>query len=383
ADITERKTAERRQQRLQEAVMASAADWTLTFDAVQFPILILDRDSRVRRLNGAARTLSGKDSYQEAVGRTLAEFSTGEPWRSLSELAAEVRRTRTPSTGQVRGAGPRRSWYLNASPLTVTGEDDRVIVIARDVTDLVSLQDSLRRTETMSALGSLVAGVAHEVRNPLFAISATVDAFEARVGVKSAYARYTQTLREAVGRLSELMRELLDYGTPPRVELAIAPVDPAVRRAIAGCGVLAEASGVAIVCELPEDLPSVRLDASRIQQVFENLIGNAVQHSPRGETVVVSAAQVPGDPGPWIEVSVADRGPGFREQDLPRIFEPFFTRRRGGTGLGLSIVQRIVEQHSGEIVARNRPEGGAVTTVRLAVVYDPARPAAETARAQA
>ena len=383
SDITERRKAEDEQRRLQDAVMASAVDWTLTFDAVESPILILDGDSRVRRLNAAARALAGLDTYQQGIGRPIAALGTGEPWRGLGAIAADVHRSGTPATLQVREPDTRRSWYLTAGAFTVSGEQDRIIAIARDVTDLVRLQESLRRTETMSALGSLVAGVAHEVRNPLFAISATVDAFEARFGAQEAYARYTKTLRQEVSRLSMLMHDLLDYGKPPTLDLVEVALGPVLTRAAAACAALAETGGVTVTTAVPDGLPAVRLDPSRMQQVFHNLIANAVQHSPRGGTVSVTASAGRGDAGPYIEVRVEDQGPGFRADDLPHIFEPFFTRRRGGTGLGLSIVQRVVEQHGGEVVARNRPEGGALTAVRLAVTGEGVPTAPEAARAEA
>jgi signal transduction histidine kinase len=92
-----------------------------------------------------------------------------------------------------------------------------------------------------------------------------------------------------------------------------------------------------------------------------------VRHAPPKSAVIVEAERMRVDGEQWIDCRVRDEGPGFRPEDLPRIFEPFFTRRRGGTGLGLSIVQRIVEDHGGRIFAGNRADGGAVVTVRLPV----------------
>jgi len=99
--------------------------------------------------------------------------------------------------------------------------------------------------------------------------------------------------------------------------------------------------------------------------VFENLIDNAIQHSPRGGKVRVRVRQTERSGRPLVEARVEDSGNGFRPDDLDRVFEPFFTRREGGTGLGLSIVHRILDEHSGTIEAANRPEGGAVITLRL------------------
>ena len=109
-------------------------------------------------------------------------------------------------------------------------------------------------------------------------------------------------------------------------------------------------------------------DRARVSQVLQNLIENAVHFSPAGGRVEVALAVVGPRHERHLECSVKDSGPGFDPADLPRLFEPFFTRRRGGTGLGLSIVKRIVYDHGGEVSAQNHPQGGAVVTVKLRAV---------------
>jgi len=100
------------------------------------------------------------------------------------------------------------------------------------------------------------------------------------------------------------------------------------------------------------------------------LIRNAIQHSSPGATVYVEAGEISMDNRLWIECRVKDSGPGFQVEDIPRIFDPFFTKRRGGTGLGLSIAQRVAQEHGGKIAAGNRSEGGAEIVVRIPVERD-------------
>jgi signal transduction histidine kinase len=227
------------------------------------------------------------------------------------------------------------------------------------------LQASLRRSETMAAMGSLVAGVAHEVRNPLFGISSTLDAFEARFGAREEFQRYLAILRGELRRLTELTRELLEYGRPLSLELSPGKVEEVIDAAIEACAPLAQRLNVRVADRVSEGLPPVLRDQRRLLQVFQNLLENAIHHSPTGGLVAVEVAKVYEDEKAWIDCVIKDSGPGFRPEDLPWIFEPFFTRRRGGTGLGLSIAQRIVEEHHGTITAGNRTEGGGVVTVRL------------------
>lgn len=245
-----------------------------------------------------------------------------------------------------------------------------VIVNSRDVTEQTLAQEQLRRSETMSAMGALVAGVAHEVRNPLFSISATLDSFEARFGDRQEYSKYLTLLRGELSRLTGLMRELLEYSKPSRLELAPVPASKVIAGAVRSCAAQAKQARVRVVNDAAQLESLLMADRKRLVQVFQNLLENAIHHSPADATVHISARDTTRDGSRWIEFAVEDEGPGFRVGDLARIFEPFFTRRRGGTGLGLPIVQRIVEEHGGQVEASNRARGGARMLVRLPLVSD-------------
>ncbi|MDX2169631.1 MAG: PAS domain S-box protein [Deltaproteobacteria bacterium] len=227
------------------------------------------------------------------------------------------------------------------------------------------LQAALRRSEVMAAMGALVGGVAHEVRNPLFGISATLDAMQARFGERAELDPYLGVLRGEIDRLGELMRDLLAYGKPYATTLTAAPLAPVIAAAVESCRALAREAGVELACDVPDDLPAVRMDVARLRQVFENLLRNALQLAPRQTTVEVSVRRADRPRGGGLVCVVADRGPGFAAEDLERVFDPFVSRRPGGTGLGLSIVQRIVEEHGGTVAAANRAGGGAALTVCL------------------
>jgi signal transduction histidine kinase len=110
------------------------------------------------------------------------------------------------------------------------------------------------------------------------------------------------------------------------------------------------------------------MDRRRLVQVFQNVIQNAIQHSASEAVVTVEAEPIYQGSELWIYCRISDSGPGFRADELAKIFEPFFTRRRGGTGIGLSIVQRIMEEHGGKVLAGNRSEGGAVVELRFQAV---------------
>ncbi len=213
----------------------------------------------------------------------------------------------------------------------------------------------------MSAMGKIVAGVANEVRNPLFGISATLDAYAEEMS-RPGYEQCAAALNGEVKRLTNLMQDLLEYGKPVALHIQQGDlrevIDEVVRRHAQ--------SQVRIETSVAPELPPLLMDPSRMCEVFDNLIENAEQHTPAGTVVRVVSSVVEHGGRSWIECRIEDSGPGFNPEDLDRVFDPFFTRREGGTGLGLSIVQRIIHDHSGKGFAGNG-EAGAVVRILLPV----------------
>ncbi len=255
--------------------------------------------------------------------------------------------------------------WVKETARAVRGADGALVmlVVCEDVTERKRTEEQLRRAETMAATGSLVLGVAHEVRNPLHAITGAVECLSAR-GVTAAEAlECAEVMHAQVGRLQRLMQELLAFGRPAPVELAPGALEGVLAEALAGYRVAADRRAVRLAREVAAPLPAVPMDRGRLVQLFTNLVENALAHAPPGSDIRVSAR--PTADGAWVECTVTDGGPGFSPADLEHVFEPFYTRRPGGTGLGLSIVQRIVDQHRGHVEAANAPGGGAAVLVRL------------------
>lgn len=365
AEIAERRRVEAERLRLQAEVQASEVEWRSTFDAIDSPIIILDGEGRVSRMNRAASELAGPRGGTPA-GRPVEALGSGQPWQAAGELMGAIRGDRAGATLQVRDENSGRHWDVAVGRIAGPElQEGRILIVAREITPLVELQASLRRAETMTVMGELVSGVAHQVRNPLFGISSVLDAMGVRFGGREDIGRYLTVLREQVERLGALMQELLEYGKPPGDGRHPGPIGEVIAEAARICGPLAARLGVRVECRIGPGIPPVKMDRTRLVRVFENLLENAIQHTPAGgEVAVESRAATAEGPG-WIECAVCDTGPGFRAEELDRAFDPFFTRRHGGTGLGLSIVQRIVDEHGGRVFAGNRDEGGASLTVRL------------------
>jgi PAS domain S-box-containing protein len=356
-DVTDRR-------RLESDLHRAAFEWRETFDSLPLGVLVVDAEGRVLRANRTAIEHSCRATWREVIAAPLAELGPGEPWSALGELAADLRRGGAPAAREVSDPLTRLTWVVSARALL--GEDPaRAVLNFQDVTETVRLKEQLRQSETMAEIGSIVAGVAHEVRNPLFSISATLDAFESRFGRTEGFDRYLSVLRGEITRLTNLMRDLLDFGRPSRPDFSECRMEEVVEAAVSACVPLARRKPVEISWPRGGAVPRVLADRARVTQVLQNLIENGVHFSPAGGRVDVALAGGGDGESPWVECAVKDSGPGFDPTDLPRLFEPFFTRRRGGTGLGLSIVKRIVYDHGGEVSAENHRDGGAVVRVRF------------------
>lgn len=346
-------------------IAAEAGEWQLALDAVPAAILLVDDNSRIVRANRRALAISGSDDLTQLTGRELAAAGKGEPWASAARLLRLAYENVMTLSGKVEDAATGRSWSVsvNLPPCSTT----RGVVVINDVTAMVNLAAEVHRVEALAEFGQVVAGVAHEVRTPLFALATTIEVLEAsslRSGDEKGRRRF-EMMRAQITRLNVLMHDLLEYGKAPALDVLLQPLDRSIVEAIRLNTDAARERSVEIRNEFPAGTPSLLLDGPRMVTALRNVIENAVQHAPSGSVVTIRGCVREGS-GRVVCV-VDDTGAGFPPQDLRSVMEPFFTRRTGGTGLGLAIVQRTVELHGGRVLAENRSEGGARLTIELPV----------------
>ena len=234
--------------------------------------------------------------------------------------------------------------------------------VRRQAQDRERLQTDLRRSERLAALGKLLAGVAHEVRNPLAGIRSTAQLWQR--GVMGLDEESLGGLVHEVDRLEEIVSRLLQFSRADGQDLAAGDVNAVMTEAARLASGAAEAKGVRVEVDLDPNLPQVPIAASAILQVFRNLTTNALQAMSAGGTLRLTTRRDPARHS--ILASVADTGPGLAPEALKHLFEPFYTTKAEGTGLGLAIAREIALAHRGELHAANRAEqAGAVFTLTL------------------
>jgi signal transduction histidine kinase len=245
----------------------------------------------------------------------------------------------------------------------------RLALVIRDVSEAIRTRELLKEREVMATTGTLLAGAAHQAKNAIFGLSATLDAFEARSKNGLAEDEYFDNLRAGVARMQTLMRDLLDYATPAAREAQPVSMAAIVRSSASECQALAEKLRVELALDASEDGDAV-VHPARMVRALENLLENAIQNSRPEGTVTVRLARTKLGGRQMLRCDVIDQGPGFPPEHMERLFAPFFTLRPGGTGLGLTIAKRIVEDMGGMIRLSNVAAGGAQVSVWLPMRAD-------------
>lgn len=312
-------------------------------------------DGKIMDVNNVFEDIVGWK--REAV---IGTHSTGAPinfWIDSSErefMIKELKAGRDVLSRQFefrRKDGSIRNGIYSARPINVFNEPC-LIFIFQDITRQKRMEKELMESGKMKILGQIASGVAHEVRNPLHAIQAISEAMVIDMDEKSDYKEYLMHIKNQVDRLSRLMKDLLDLGRP----IQTSQFKPELLAEITATslkywtqGHPQHSSNVRIVNSLTSgDL--VMVDANKIQQVIINLLENAAQHNSHDEEIVLELDKTSEE---YLLVKVVDKGTGFKSQDQPRIFEPFYTTHKSGTGLGLSICKHIIESHGGSIDIEN------------------------------
>jgi PAS domain S-box-containing protein len=363
-DVTEQREMERRLHREQEFVGR-------LMDSFPDLVIALNCDARYTFVSPQVFDILGFRP-EELIGKRVGGRTDPTDRAAMLELFDDLIFRRI-SEGQIEYRtqhkdGAWRIFRASARPLhDETGRITGVIASARDITDQQRLQQQVIQSERLAAMGQMIAGVAHELNNPLTAILGVTELLRDQSKDDNTTRQLDLAHRQA-RRAAHIVQSLLVFSRPSTPRNTLLHLPDLLQRTLQLHEHSLRANNIDVDLVARPDLPTVLGDTNQLTQVFLNLIVNAEQaiHEVRDRGMLRIRLGVVGD---RVLVTFQDDGVGIRRELLPRIFDPFFTTKRPGrgTGLGLSICMAIVREHNGDISAQPMPDGGSVFTVSLPV----------------
>lgn len=361
----------------EKSVSAGRVSWENILTSLEEGVVVTDAEGKISFFNQAAEALT-EMSASHALSRPYGEVFGRSPW-----LVEMIKKSEPPEPTGSRGEGdlarPRgRRVPVN---LTVSPLQDRydnflgTIVLLRDLTHRKELEEDLKRADRMVVLGTLAAGLAHEIKNPLAGIKGAAQLITRKLKEDEGLRQHAKNIVEEVNRVDVLIDQLLDLSRPSKMNFEPVNIHEILDQVL----LLEKEDPAGLMVEIRKNfdpsLPSVHGDRARLTQVFLNLVKNSFQAMSGHGTLTITTRiesdfhvrEEGRDRGKFIRVEVEDDGPGITEQDLPHIFSPFFSTKSGGTGLGLAICYRIINEHGGLIRVESREGAGASFKVSLLI----------------
>lgn len=327
-------------------------------------VLTLDSAGNVLHVNPAAAEVLGKPA-DRLRGRSCSEVLGPGQEALLARLSETLESGRTAQRQEIllRSAdGRHRPIGISTSVLTdEEGNGRGAIAVIADLTEIKSVEERARRSETLAAIGQLSAHIAHEIRNAVVPIAGSVEILERDLGLRGENQKLLEMVSRECDRLNRFVTELLDYVREPDLTTDQVCLNDLVRDVMDLLRRHPRATEMRFVMEDGGHVLWSRADQEQLKRAFLNLAQNAVESMEgRGELVVRLVSR-----GERVAVEFQDRGPGIPPENLGRILEPFFTTKRGGTGLGLAIAARVVERHGGSLRVASSAGTGTTVTVEL------------------
>ena len=357
---------------LLEDVLRSRRELESTFNSLTDLVIVTDRRGRITQANRAFATRTGRET-SDLKEHALSDFLGREVVAWIEELTAGGA-PRARSEREIIDETLRGAFLFTVSPL-VGGEDEHVgtVSVARDVTTQVKLaaegaelRSRLTQSEKLAALGQFVAGIAHELNNPLQGVLGHLELLLQDAPPVTRIRRDLRLVFREADRAAKIVHNLLVFAGSRRITRRRLNVNHVVNKVLSLRATAIAAAGIAVEKDLAMKLPRIAGDALLLQQALLNLVLNAEQAmamttGPRRLGVRTHGSD------DAVQITITDTGPGIPPQAMSRLFEPFFTTKEvgQGTGLGLAIAYGIVQEHGGRVDAGNRPEGGAIFTIAL------------------
>ncbi|MBW1995680.1 MAG: hypothetical protein JRI77_14745, partial [Deltaproteobacteria bacterium] len=261
---------------------------------------------------------------------------------------------------------------ISVSPIQEEdGTCREAVLIVRDLREIKKLEEKVRRSEKLAAVGQLAAGLAHEIRNPLSSIRGFAQFFRHALRDRPKEREYAEIMIKEMDRINRVVTDLLSFANPKAAELKPTHVADLVNHVVRLAEADAKSKNITIQSQVDPGVGEVNLDAYQITQALLNLLLNSLKFVDSNGRVDLKAFQT--EEGSRLVFQIEDNGPGIAQENMDKIFDPFFTTQETGTGLGLTIVHKIVENHRGDIDVDSPPPGktsGCRVTIRIPVSTD-------------
>jgi len=364
--------------RLYQQVKQSEERYRDLFANANDLIFTLDRQLKIQSINKVGPVVTG---YAEAdlLGRPLRDLSFDDAWPQVERVFGDLLNGRTlqPFELQLKRRDEEVAVVeVSARLVRDSARTDAIHCIARDLTERRRLEEQLIKAEKLSAIGQLVAGVAHEVNNPLTSISGYTQLILRDTSLPADVRSDLQNINTQAERAARIVQNLLVFAREHKPQRLLVDVNEVLRSTLTLRAYQLRVDNITVVTDFDPALPYTIADPHQLQQVFLNLINNAHQAmTERGgngtltlRTSAVRRATDGGDDERRVLVAVSDTGVGIPARNLNRIFDPFYTTKPvgQGTGLGLSICFGIIQEHGGRIWAESEPDVGTTLYVELA-----------------
>jgi len=328
-------------------------------------VIAVDRAGQVTALNPAAEAMIGV-SAGEVIGKPYESLFKPDG-RFASPLLDTLKTGRQHVGVALDFPGTRQTLHLTVSSSVLRdshGEAIGAVVVLKDLTEQQRLRTQIMRADRLAALGELVAGLAHEVRNPLTSIRGFMQFLESSDDVTE-WQRYAPLIVRQVDSLNRLVTELLEFGRPRPPAFLPVQLNDLIREVSLLAG---RKSNARIALYPAPGLPLVEADGEALKQVMLNLIINAVQATSETGTIAIATATAAD--GREAVITVTDDGEGIAPENIGKVFDPFFSTKPQGTGLGLAMAHRIVDAHHGTVAIASEPGAGTTVTLRIPILHN-------------
>jgi two-component system sensor histidine kinase HydH len=316
-------------------------------------LLSVNLDGKIISYNLLALELLGMEEYEvkEMDFNDLIDFRGTGIFETMDHCMSVLDR----EINYHKKSGETVPLALSITPIMGEGSSCQgAVIILRDLREIKQLEEKVRRSEKLAAIGELAAGVAHEIRNPLSSIRGFAQYLRHALKDKPQEKEYTETMVSEVDRINSVVTDLLTFARPMEAQLVPTDLTELVEHTVRLVQADARTHNINVQMNI-SDLSKIPLDANQMTQAILNLLLNALQAVKNGGHIEVGAELDPSDS--FLKIWVEDDGSGISADQKGKIFDPFFTTREKGTGLGLAIVHKIVENHDGEINLKSPPTG--------------------------